>query len=47
MSCHYTYKPCDHKHCDGRDIFLICNLTSHEHMFKGLCEFLVKRYLRL
>ena len=31
----------DHKHCDnGNVIFLIYHMTFHEHMFKGLCEFM-------
>ena len=34
-------KSCDHKHCDGGDIqILICHVTSHKHIFKGLCEFM-------
>ena len=37
---HYADKSCDHKHCDEGDMFLICHVTSHEHMFKGLCEFM-------
>ena len=41
MICHYAYKSCDRKHCDGEDImFLICHMTSREHMFEGLCEFM-------
>ena len=41
MLCHYGGKCCDHKHCDGGDItFLICHITSREHVFKGLCEFI-------
>ena len=40
MLCHYADKSCDHKHCnDGDMMFLICHMTSHEHMFKGLREF--------
>ena len=39
MLCHYADKSCNHKHCDGRDMFLFCHVTSREHMFKGLCEF--------
>ena len=38
--CHYADKPCDHRHCDGGDMFLICHIISLEHMFKWLCEFL-------
>ena len=39
--CHYADNFCDHKHCDGGDmIFLICHLTTHEQMFKGLCKFM-------
>ena len=40
MLCDYADKSCDHKHCDGGDMFLICHVTSREHMFKGLCEFM-------
>ena len=40
MLCHYADKSCDHKYCDGGDIFLICHVTSREHMFKGFCEFM-------
>ena len=31
-------KSCDHKHCGTGDIFLICHVTSRDHMCKGLCE---------
>ena len=27
--------PCDHKHCDSSDMFLIFHLTSPKYMFKG------------
>ena len=27
MLCHYTDKSCDHKHCDGGDMSLICHVT--------------------
>ena len=40
MLRHYADKSYDHKHCDEGDMFLICHVTSHEHMFKGLCEFM-------
>ena len=31
----------NHRNCDSGDImFLICHLTSRNHMFKGLCEFM-------
>ena len=34
-------KSCDYKHCDSEYILLlICHVTSFEHMFKGLCEFM-------
>ena len=36
--CHHSDKSCDHKHCFSGDIFLICRVTSREHMFKELCE---------
>ena len=33
-------KSFDHKNCDAKDIvFFICHMTSLEHMFKGLFEF--------
>ena len=38
---HYPWKSCDQKHWDGGDMFLICHMTSCEHMFKGLREFMV------
>ena len=39
--CHHTDKSCDHNHCNSGDImFLICHVTSREHMFKGLYEFM-------
>ena len=31
----------EHRPCDSGDIlFLICNVTSLGHIFKGLCEFM-------
>ena len=39
--CHSADKSCDHKHCNGGDkMFLIYHVTSREHVFKGLCEFM-------
>ena len=39
--CHHAGKFCDHIHCYVRvTMFLVCQVTSHEHMFKGLCEFM-------
>ena len=38
--CPYADKSCAHKHCDNGHMFLICYVTSREHMFKGLCEFM-------
>ena len=32
--CHYPDKPCDYKHCDGGNIFLIYQVTSREHVQK-------------
>ena len=41
MFCYFADKSCDHKHCDGRDItFSICHMTSCEHIFKALREFI-------
>ena len=37
--CHYPAKSSDHNHCDSVDMFLICHVTSCEHIFKMLCEF--------
>ena len=35
--CHHPHKLCDHKHCGSGDKkFLICHVTSRQHMFKGL-----------
>ena len=37
--CFYADKSCDHEQCDGGDIvFLICQVTCRQHMFKGLYE---------
>ena len=39
--CHHPDKLCDHKHCEGGDKkFLICHVTSRQHMFKGSYEFM-------
>ena len=35
--CHHPDKSCGHKHCDN---VLIYHVTSREHMFKELCEFM-------
>ena len=30
----------DHRPCDNRDLmFLVCNVTSRDHLFKGFCDF--------
>ena len=34
--CHHP----DHRHCDIRDVFLICLLISPDNMFKGVCGFM-------
>ena len=37
MVCQHPDKCCDNKHCDsGKIMFLICHVTSSEHIFKGL-----------
>ena len=36
--CHHP-KSRDHKHCDSGGMFLICHVSSREHILKGLCEF--------
>ena len=39
--CHRLGKSCEHWNYDSWDIvFLICHVTSREHMFKRLCEFM-------
>ena len=36
-ACHPRDRSCDHKHCDSGDImFLICLMTSRQHVFNGL-----------
>ena len=40
-SLHHPNESCDHKFCDSRDIILlVCHVTCHEQMFKGLFEFI-------
>ena len=36
----YPERFVDYKHCGGGYMFLICNMTSREHMFKWLCFFI-------
>ena len=44
--CHQPDETCDHKHCYSADImFLICHVTSREHMLQGLCEFIGWKHL--
>ena len=38
--CHHLGNFCDHRYYDGEDMFLICHMTSHDHMIKRLCEFI-------
>ena len=39
MVCHHPDKFCDHRHYgSGVIMFLICQLSSSKHMFKGLSE---------
>ena len=39
--CHHHYKSCEHKHRDSGGIMvLIFHVTSREHMFKVLYEFM-------
>ena len=41
MVCHHPDKYCDRKQWDNGEIkFLICHVTSWEHMFKRLREFM-------
>ena len=36
-----TLMSCDHKHCHSGDIiFLICHVSSREHIVKGLYKFM-------
>ena len=45
--CHHPDKSCDHKQYDSGDkMFLICHLTSYEHVFKGLYEFIRESHAR-
>ena len=38
--CHHPGKSCDHEHCDSRDMFLNCHVTTRKHMFKELYEYI-------
>ena len=38
--CHHLDKSCDESHFDSGDMFWICHVTSRQHMFKGLFEFM-------
>ena len=40
--CHQPDNLIDYKRCDSKDIiiFLICQVTSRDHRFQGLCEFM-------
>ena len=39
--CHHPGKSCEPIHCDSGDIvFLTCHVTSQEHMFDMLYEFM-------
>ena len=39
--CRNLGNSCEHRHYDSADtVFLICHVTSREHMFKWLCEFM-------
>ena len=36
-----------HRHCGSGDImFLICHVTSRDHVFKGICDFMGKSHSR-
>ena len=37
--CYHPDKSCD-QHCDSGGMFLICHVTSREHIVKSLCEFI-------
>ena len=38
--CNHSNKFSDHRHCGNGDLmFLICHVTSHDHVFKGLYGF--------
>ena len=34
--CHHPAKFDEHGHCESGDIYLICHVTSPDHMSKGL-----------
>ena len=39
--CRHSDKSYDHKHCDSEGfMFFICQVTSREYIFVGLCEFM-------
>ena len=38
--CYHLDMSCDESHFDSGDMFLICHVTSRQHMFKGLFEFM-------
>ena len=40
--CHHPIKFSDHRHLDGEDIYFASHMTSCDHMFKGLCEFMIE-----
>ena len=45
LVCHHPDQSCDHNHCNRGGIFLICHVTSHEHMLKELRKFVWKPFL--
>ena len=40
MGCYHPDKLGDHRYCDNGDTFLICCVTSRDHMAKMLCNFM-------
>ena len=40
LVCHHPDQSCDRNHCNRGGIFLICHVTSHEHMLKELRKFM-------
>ena len=43
LVCQNLAKSCDHRHCDTGDLmFLICHMTSNNHLFRGLYNFIVE-----
>ena len=45
MVSHLPAKFDGHRHCGSGDVmFLTCHVTSRDHVFKGLCDFMGKSH---